>query len=285
MIYQANNRRAREMISGGLDVAAYKAAAFRCHDRFCVPCERERSSRIRRDVLRAIGRRRIRMITLTVLAQGQGLRAAIKHALDSFKQLRRLKLWTRAVEGCIYVLEIKRNERTRWHVHIHALAAGSYIEVGWLSQAWHAITQDSQVVHVTLAHSPNGVAAYVAKYATKTISHDILTNDADLSEAITALHGVRMVNATGCFFNQVKDDADYVQLETADWEIVGTFSEVWAKAAGGDEAMRAVIAALRIRDPIDGTVPAWADTHTPPIVAPPDHQHLGGHFDATLTRG
>lgn len=235
----------------------FKVASLRCHDRFCKPCSRVRAAKVRAKTLAAIKGHKIRMLTLTLRARGEPLKAAIARMLDSFRQLRRLALWRDAVAGCVYVLEITRNNRDRWHVHIHALCTGTYIEVGWLSQAWHAITQDSSVVHVTLARSSMGVARYVAKYATKGIDTNEIADDDDLDEVMTALQGVRLVEATGCFRRRVDDDdaADYLRRD--EWELVGSLSDVYALACGGDAAAVAIMTALGTRDPVTNERPQW----------------------------
>lgn len=233
----------------------YKIAAFRCHDRFCRPCERERYSRVLAKILPAIRGHKIRALTLTLRGVGLRLRESMKKIIECFRQLRRLDIWKNSVSGSIWVLEIKRNAKDRWHVHIHALLSGTYIEIGWLTQAWHAITQDSTRLWLELARTQKGIASYIGKYATKGFDADAMHDDDDLDEMIEALRGVRMVNTTGCFRKRV-DDADANDwLKKDEWELVGTLGDLWVSAGRGDVTALKILAWLRIADPLTGVRP------------------------------
>lgn len=240
----------------------YKITALRCHDRFCKVCSREKSYRVLAKLLPAIGRQRVRMLTLTLKADSDAkLCVLVTKLIDSFRQLRRLKLWTDHVRGEAHFLEITRGQQhDHWHAHLHVLMIGEYIEVGWVGQAWHGITQTSTQVHITLAKSINGVAAYVGKYATKGFDATTLKDQALLQEAMIALQGKRMMDATGCVRKAMSQVEDTECLSPAEWEPVMSLGELFKAACGGNLTARRITTLLRVKDPTTGDYPPWYDS-------------------------
>lgn len=244
----------------------YKITACRCHDRFCVPCSKERSYKVKAKLLPALGRKQVRMITLTLKSQpGQKLAELVKNLADSFRQLRRLKLWTDAVDGEAHFLEVTRGrDGDHWHVHYHVLAVGRYIEVGWLSQAWKAITRGSAVVHVTLARTVGGVASYVGKYASKGFDAATLKEPALLEEAILALQSVRLWDATGTLRKAMREAEELDYLRADEWEPLCSLADLYFAAVCGDEEARQIITWLHVKDPTTGDPPPWSTMEDSP---------------------
>lgn len=237
----------------------YKITSLRCKDRFCKVCSRERSARVKAKLLPAIGKKAVRMITLTLRAgTDDKLAPTVARLKEAFQQLRRLKIWTNAVDGEAHFLEATRGRNhDHWHVHYHVLAVGRYIEVGWLSQAWHAITRDSPIVHVTLARTLRGVAAYVGKYASKGLDVTTLRNPDLLQEAIAALRSARLWDSTGSLRKAMQEAEKDDYLRADEWEPVMPLWELYAAAARGDPSAKRIIFFLRVRDPETGDPPTW----------------------------
>ncbi|MHC4547010.1 MAG: rep family protein, partial [Planctomycetota bacterium] len=159
------------------DPPHYRVAGSACHDRFCMPCTRERGLAIASNIHAHLDGQRARFVTLTLRTEGLSLRD---------------------VTGGAAFVEVKWNPQSaRWHPHVHAIVQGRYIPHDLLRRAWLLITGDSSVVRVQVVKSHESVTRYVTTYASKTVRTSDFPTDASLREAITALHGTRLCRTFG----------------------------------------------------------------------------------------
>ncbi len=219
----------------------YRIASNKCHDRFCGPCGGERSRVIAQNVVRRLGRDPARFLTLTLRARSEPLSDTITRLYKSFSRLRTLKLWRKSVTGGVAFLEVKRSRSGPWwHVHLHAIIQGRFINKTKLSRAWERVTQDSFMVDIRLIRNNADATHYVAKYASKPLDPTTTREHNALVEAIEALRGRRLCTTFGTW-------RDFVLTETPDadeWIAVAPLKEILQDASNGDGTAQAILDAL-----------------------------------------
>lgn len=204
----------------------YRVAGSCCNDRFCLPCGQSRSRAIALAVLEHLNGRQCRMVTLTVKSGGLTLERGINKLYEAFKALRRNEVWKNSVTGGVAFLEIKWSaDKNHWHPHLHCLVEGKYINKQDLSNAWHRITGDSYIVHLTLVKHESSAQRYITKYASKPLNTSFSGIPERLDEAISTLKGVRM------------------SMTFASWRGLKLtpppLEEAWIRVASLDEVLRA----------------------------------------------
>jgi hypothetical protein len=239
-----------------------KVSATYCHDRFCNPCQHTRARLIAENMKDFIAYKQIRMITLTVATDGMALSASLKLLYDSFRQLRRTKLWKSKVTGGCAFLEVKRSANSeRWHPHLHILCEGLYLEQGHLTLTWHNITKTSFIVDIRLVGSPDKVCDYVVKYLTKPMALRYTNHQHLLDETIMALKGRRSILAFGTW-HQLKLS---LPLSTDTWKFICTLDELIKRANANEHFAQRVLAALTEHTPC----PPEQDNPRPSPRSPP----------------
>ncbi|MBE3111870.1 MAG: protein rep, partial [Acidobacteria bacterium] len=169
-----------------------------CHDRMCLPCQQRRSETLAQNIVRWIGKRPCRMITLTIASSPASLAAQLDHLQDSYRRLRQRHAWKDRVQGAIGILEVTRNAETgHWHPHLHVLAWGSYWDQRHLSAEWEQASQGSRIVDIRLARSPEMIAKYAAKYVAKCLDASVYEDHPALCEYIRSMKGRRLVITSG----------------------------------------------------------------------------------------
>ena len=155
----------------------YRIQCFKCRNRFCHPCQRTFAI-IQHNLswLSHKSGRNLSLLTLTLAHNDRALRPEIKRLTTAFRDLRRLLPWQRSVSAGAWTLEVKIGKNNRWHAHIHCLMENSYLEVGWITQAWKAVTGDSSQVHIKRIDAHGG-ARYITKYISKPLDKTVLEND------------------------------------------------------------------------------------------------------------
>jgi hypothetical protein len=158
--------------------------------------------------------KKLRFITLTLQSKpSDRLADRLDEIYKCFRYLRASRLWEECVSGGVAFLEITRGKRRdRWHVHLHLLFEGKYIDQDKLSTTWCNITRGSFRVDVRAVRDGGGVN-YVTKYATKALNSDMLANDDHLDEAVMALKGRRLCFCFGDWYGTplstlMEDDTD-----------------------------------------------------------------------------
>lgn len=215
-----------------------------CGDRWCVPCCRARAVRHTANIERLGDGQTLRLCTLTVRPAGQTLVECLNHTLASFERLRATTGWRRAVKGGVACVEITRGSTGRsWHVHIHCVLAGGYLDHGRLRELWRVASRGSYIVDIRLIRDGHVGVAYVAKYASKGWSHDVLHDPAALDEAMAAMRGRRLIKTFGAWYNA---DVDAEPADTREYVSAGSLASIVAKAAAGDEWAKGVLLMLRV---------------------------------------
>lgn len=213
-----------------------------CHDRWCVPCARGRATRIVANLLDHLQDRQARFLTLTLRASPDPLRDRLDRLLAAFSKLRRRVLWKERVDGGAGFLEITRGAAgTHWHVHLHVIMEGRYIDKEELAQTWLQITGDSYVIDIGLIRDQRDVGYYATKYSTKPLDSKLQKEPVHLIEAVNALRGRKLLYAFGTWsrwqlLTHPSDDA---------WTLYGHVNELLYRAANGDELADLVLLVLQ----------------------------------------
>lgn len=226
------------------DPDIYTLGGSTCHDRFCLPCARERSRVIATNVKDKLESERARFLTLTLKSTTESLLDLLAKLSGDFTALRRTKLWRHKVTGGVAFLEVKWIERTqRWHPHLHCLVQGRYIPQDELSKTWLRITHTSHVIDIRIASDNAHVTHYITKYASKPLDHTVVMNPDKLDEAILAMKGKRLCTTFGSWrgykLTQPPESGTWIQL--------GTLEELITRAQDGDSLAIEAIQALRIQ--------------------------------------
>lgn len=225
------------------DGSRHRLRADYCGDRFCDPCQRSRSMKIQESILRAAAGRDLRFVTLTLEPMHAALSDQIDHLLKSFVRLRETRVWSDNVDAAAYFIEFTRGKSgLQWHVHAHALVSGSYIPQPALKSAWERASLGSYIVDVRQVSSAKRGAAYVAKYAGKGFSQDVLDDPDALQEAILALRGRRMLSMLGDWRSI---DPENPKEEQVKWTSVGSLDQVVNAAQRGKEWAIGVMKSLK----------------------------------------
>ena len=218
-----------------------RVAGSACHDRFCMPCTRERGQAIAANVATRLAARPARFVTLTIRTDGLGLAAGIVKLQHAFRRLLRSKLWLARVTGGAAFVEAKYSPtKQRWHPHLHVICQGRYIPHELLRKAWLTITGDSHIVRIQFVKSEQSVLNYVTTYAAKTLRTADFPTDASLDEAVLALHGTRLCRTFGAWRGTDLTDTH----PEGTWETVGPLEDLLQLAVQGDREARATVAAL-----------------------------------------
>lgn len=216
----------------------YRVAGSACHDRFCLPCSRERARSLSLSILDVIGTDQIRMATLTLRHHDDGLTAHLDRLAAAYAVLRKRPEWQARVVGAIGMIEtVWQADTHRWHVHMHLLIKGRYVPHAMLSDLWLQATGDSPIVHIMRPKSVKGVARYVVKYATKALDSSYIRHPDALDEAVLALKGRRLCTTTGCYRGSLR----VAEPDPEGWEHIGTLDTYLARAADGDQEALAVL--------------------------------------------
>ena len=182
-----------------------------CHSRHCRHCANKKREALILAVAARLkeARDRCRFVTLTLRCQPVPLADQLDRLLESFRRLRQRQWWkSRVTGGCMFV-ELKLGENSgKWHVHLHCLVEGKFLEQRELGEEWHKVTGDSYVVDVRAIAADDKIASYVAKYATKPLHPNVIRSETHLDECIVAVRSRRLVNCFGCWKGLDVDDPE-----------------------------------------------------------------------------
>lgn len=280
LIYQSL-RRTRQSVSRvdnfaecGATAYVYKAAddptKFRlggssCRDRFCVPCSIDRSRCLATNVLKTLGKRPARFVTLTLKQSDAHLREVLDRLYDSFRKLRTSAFWKKRVKGGCAFIEVKYSETNdAWNVHLHAIVHGRYIPKRDLSREWHKITGDSFIVDVRYIEDEARIGRYVVKYVAKAVNDTFINRKDYLDTVVTVMTGRRLCLTFGDWrgikLTESPNDTDWISL--------GSFHTVLTKAAQGDRESLAAVHAI-CRENAATMIEAVANARPPPRREPP----------------
>lgn len=225
------------------DPDIYTMGGSTCHDRFCLPCARERSRVIASNVKDKLESDRARFLTLTLKSTNEPLAELLTKLSTDFAALRRSKLWRHKVAGGVAFVEVKWLDRTqRWHVHLHSLVQGRYIPQDELSKTWHRVTGTSHIIDIRIASDNAHVTHYITKYASKPLDHTVVTEPDKLDEAVLAMKGKRLCTTFGTWRGYKLTEPP----ESGTWVQLGTLTEIITRAEQGNADAQAALDALRV---------------------------------------
>ncbi len=217
-----------------------------CHSRWCVPCSRERASRIVGNLKPQLANGNIRFLTLTLKHSDSPLPEQLDRLYASFRRLRRARFWQRDVDGGCAVLEISHGRTDQlWHVHLHCLLQGRYLPHADIKAEWLRITGDSNIVDIRPVYSAVHAAKYVTKYITKPLASTIINKPGPLAELISACNRRRLVLTWGCW-RGVRLSAP---LDPTTWQPLVPLDELYLRREDGDEDAYALLFALEQQVP------------------------------------
>lgn len=202
-----------------------------CHSRWCTPCSRERAARIVGNLKVTLAEGDIRFLTLTVKHSDTPLPAQIDRIYDCFRKLRRAAFWTSAVTGGCAVLELKHSHRTQlWHVHLHCLLDGTWIDGDALKAEWWRITGDSHVLDIRDCRDADHAAHYVVKYITKPVPSSVINKPDQLREMMAALVGRRLVLTWGSWRGVRLTEP----LDATTWKSIAPLASLYQRKEAGN---------------------------------------------------
>lgn len=221
----------------------FAVKSMNCGDRWCRACMSARSASYRSAIMTRLGTDPCRMVTLTLRARQQSLNSKLTDLVGYWRKLRKTRVWRQSVTGGIAVIEIKLQKHDRgWNVHMHCLTQGTWIDQRELSRTWHMITGDSYVVDVRLIRDAKHATHYVAKYLTKSVSHEVINSQSHLDEAIDALNGRKLVQPYGDWFGMPLQAPN----DETDWRPLCSLHALLEACDRGDRHAQIVLASLRL---------------------------------------
>lgn len=233
----------------------------KCHDRFCLPCQTERSRALAVALVSHLDGRTLRFITLTIKHSDQPLANQLDHLGRHFRRLRATPLWRDHVDGGVAFIEVKRSrDRLTWHPHLHVIADGSYLPQSALAEAWHRVTRTSYVVDIRSASNTARVARYVTAYAAKPMSYATTSDPDSLADAITSLRGRHLWFTFGTW----RAWKLRPKPEPLDWKPLKPLADVLAAANAGNPAALYLLTRLRRSIPCQATLNPDYRSHDPP---------------------
>jgi hypothetical protein len=134
-----------------------------------------------------------RFLTFTLKCNNRPLLERLNRLYTCFNLLRRREFWRSHVTGGAAFCEVKLGKTPgNWHVHLHCIIAGGWVEQSKLADEWFAVTGDSYIVDIQAIPDPAVRARYVAGYVSKPSSKDVYEIPAALDEMVLALRGRRL---------------------------------------------------------------------------------------------
>lgn len=202
-----------------------------CHDRFCVPCARQRAFVVQKNLSSQLPDEPLRFVTLTLRSKTEPLKELVDRLRDSFTKLRKHPFWTKHVLGGVGFIEVKwAKHAERWHPHLHLLTHGTFIDQAQLSKIWNDITGGSFIVDVRLVRDRKDALRYVTKYATKGWDPETFRHPDRLAECIRAMKGRKLCHAFGDWSKLCLTRAD----TEGDWSLLCSLHELGRLCREGD---------------------------------------------------
>ena len=206
-------------------------ASQRCHDRFCIPCAKERARIIAHNLREKLPDVQLRFLTLTLKSVDEPLRAQLVRLRSCFNKFRSHPKIKDRMTGGVSFLELTISAKTGlWHPHLHIIFQGSYLPQNLASLVWHDITKDSYIVHVRSVTNSDAVRGYLASYLSAGLPANIWRDKQKTAELIRALAGTRTIAAFGSWSRL---SLARTPLSSIVWEPVCTLSSLIAASRKG----------------------------------------------------
>lgn len=230
-----------------------------CHSRWCTPCSRERAHRIIGNLHPTLERGDVRFLTLTLKHSRTPLSSQIDRIYDSFRKLRRAAFWKDAVDGGCAILETVHSQTTKlWHVHLHCLIHGTWIDDEAVKAEWWRITGDSFIVDIRECANADHAAHYVTKYITKPVPNSVINKPAQLCEMISAYAGRRLVLTWGAW----RGVRLSVPLDETAWKSIAPLPVLYQRRDAGNAEAYLILTRLEALLP-EAPIIAGRDPPTP----------------------
>jgi len=180
-----------------------------CRDRLCPRCQRLRGRECTRKTTAIVqGMNTARFITMGLKDDGQPLKQRLNRLAKSFRRLRKDPWFSKNCIGGVYGIETTRGRHGQhWHVHLHIIAEGDYMDQATLSEAWKRATGDSDIVHIKAVHDRGAQARYIAEYVSKP-TNALSWSDRELAEYALATHGRRLIHTFGTLHGKKVEPAE-----------------------------------------------------------------------------
>lgn len=248
----------------------YRLAGSSCHDKFCVPCARDRSRCMATNVLNHVAGQTARFITLTLKHSAAPLAQQLARLQRCFASLRGTKTWKQHVTGGAAFIEAKWIPHTEsWHPHFHVICQGTYFPQDALKAAWWRITGDSHITDVRFVQDDKKIAGYVTKYASKPANASFIGRPDQLDEVIAAFRGRRLCHTFGTWRGLRLTETPGRE----DWVSLGSLHDVARQAIDGDAESAAAIAGI-CGDRADDVLAIARTARPPPTTEPPTDRQL-----------
>lgn len=175
------------------DPHRFRLGGSSCHDRYCVPCSRDRSQILAENVLKTLSGKGSRFLTLTLRHTAQPLRSQLNRLYSCFSKLRTRAAWKNHVVGGAAFVECKWIAKTQsWHPHFHVILEGKYFPKELIKAEWYRVTGDSYVTDIRFVKDDATIAGYVTKYVSKPFDSTFVNQAILLQEHIAAMHRRRL---------------------------------------------------------------------------------------------
>ncbi len=218
-----------------------------CHDRWCDPCARAKALAIAENVQSRIEDGRHLHVVLTTRHNTLPLADQIDRIYRHFKKLRKHPLWQAAVTGGCAFLQVHPSHRDGlWHVHLHLVVSGHWLDSRELSAAWLAVTGDSDNVHVSAIADARAAARECSRYAAKPIDAGTIHHADLLAEVMSATTGRHLCLTFGAWRGKRLTHRD-PDPDAKFFKPVCRLVELISRAQAGDSWAKHTLDALRRR--------------------------------------
>ena len=159
----------------------------RCNYIICSECGKIRSERFYKKFIKLVKTKRIarsiydiglRFLTLTI-SNIKNVIEGVDKLYYAFKKLRRRDYWKARVLGGIGAIDMKKDGKGLWNIHIHALIFSRYLDMkshkkkggnSKLVQEWKQCTGGDAILDIKRVNSHEGSLYYILKYLAKGIT-------------------------------------------------------------------------------------------------------------------
>jgi Replication protein len=237
-------------VESDLSTRRFRVRYLTCHDRFCEPCGLTRGWAVQPRLLQLMGTGLNRSVCLTLEGDVRPLRELLLFLRESFSRLRETKFWLRSVAGGAWFVEVTRGaSEDHWHVHVHSIVQGTWIDKFELSDVWRTATGGSYIVHVRSVDDNEDGAWYASKYCSKGVSRGAVRSLPHLREALRAFSGRRLLATFGNWHGVQLDEDDREESGAIDH---GDVASLASRALHGDlwaiGVLRQLHAQVQLRD-------------------------------------
>lgn len=220
----------------------YRVISNRCRDRWCEPCQRERRLKIALNLAHRLPPGRVRFVTLTLRSSADTIGEHLHRLISCFRKLRQSRKLAGCFRGGAWFAEFTVSERSGLvHPHLHILTTGDFIPHQVLRSEWLRLTGDSYITDVRELRRPADAAGYVAKYAGKLLSSQIMRTPELLQQAVIAFESARGWSVYGNWRGMKLSEST---PDDRAWEYLCPLQSLIRLADEGDEQARSIIAAL-----------------------------------------